>query len=148
MKVLFLDWDGVLNCAYGMSATLDYDLVYHLNRVVGRTGCKVVLTTDWRLHLSMAEVKEKMRLAGFHHEGAIVGKTPSLLKPAGRHYEISAWLNAYGKDVTSYAIVDDCWIGDTDTHELRLRFVRTSKLTGLTEEKAEELVALLNAPMG
>jgi hypothetical protein len=54
MKVLFLDIDGVLNCSKTpnprkLPYVIDKKLLARLERLVERTGAKVVLSSSWRL---------------------------------------------------------------------------------------------------
>merc|ERR1719203_1489308 len=44
VKVLFLDVDGVINVPHGM----DKRLLTNLKEIVETTGCKIVLSSDWR----------------------------------------------------------------------------------------------------
>ena len=48
MKVIFLDVDGVLND--GLSGDLDSLCLQILARTVIESGCKVVVSSNWRLH--------------------------------------------------------------------------------------------------
>lgn len=96
MKVLFLDFDGVLNgletreppSPIHAGLFLNPVLVERVNQIVERTGARVVLTTSWRTrrhvtgapdaHLSLDELREALRLVGFR--GEVIGATPDLAR--------------------------------------------------------------------
>lgn len=134
MKVLFLDVDGVLNwnktVAYlGINAKM----VKRLRRVLNATGAYVVLSSTWR--------KLPHSYAAFIRKTGIrpISKTP--VSPLGiRGREIQQWLSEH-PEVTAYAIVDDD--GDMLPEQAPF-FVQTSNETGLTDEHADMLIAVLN----
>lgn len=138
MRVLFLDFDGVLNCGYGRQVALEPELVEQLRRVSEATYCQIVLSTSWRLFYSLEQLQEQLDLAGFPYPSSVIAKTPSLPN-ADRSEEIRAWLNAHTHDVDAWAAVDDTWLDPA----LVPNAVRTNKLSGLTPEKADELIAML-----
>lgn len=145
-RVLFLDIDGVLNSEAwfarqrGRGLTiisnraelLDPAAVAQLNRVVEATGCKVVLSSSWRLHQRLLEVQDWLQQAGFI--GQLHDRTPST---GHRGEEIGAWLGRSPCD--RYAIVDD--EPDLTWHEGR--WVPTTYSEGLTAALADRLIALL-----
>src|SRR6478752_5238839 len=104
MKVLFLDIDGVVNCARTPVASdnfigIDPYMTLLIDRIVQATGCSVVLSSSWRYHEdSMAEVRR--RVCDF------IDVTPKNNGLTSRGTEIKAWLEAH-PDVTQYAILDD-----------------------------------------
>lgn len=167
MKVIFLDFDGVLN---GFDTNepasplhphlhLNPVLMRRLNRIVKRTGAKVVLSTSWRTrhhhpgasaeHMTLDELREALRLAGF--VGEVIGVTPDLarLDTIGRTgdvlwrcpprlKEIRAWLDAH--PVSAFVVLDD-----DGGAELAGHFVHCSRRTGLTESDVEQAVRILGA---
>jgi len=104
MKIIFLDFDGVLNSSaylaemkqgyedYGSdewwAAGLDKRLVLLLNKICDRTGAKVVVSSAWRTAHTVGNLNRILRAAGF--TGEAVGKTPSITG-ADRSEEISKW---------------------------------------------------------
>ena len=117
MKVLFLDFDGVLNssrtCAafdgYPFDLERDFSQFDHvaialIQKVCEKTDCKVVVSSTWRLGTPAKLMIEKLKLP-------IIGRTPTtpelgLPMSSGRGNEIEAWLETH-PEVTTYAIVDD-----------------------------------------
>ena len=87
MKVIFLDFDGVLNSS-GYSATLfeagrptkdeygqelfDPETVNLLNRIVDETEAKIVISSSWR-YLGITALRDMWQERGLH--GHIIGMT-------------------------------------------------------------------------
>lgn len=146
-RILFTDIDGVLNSERyfaekrGRGITLisskpemiDPTAVVHLNRIVRETGCLVVLSSSWRLH-NLGDVIEWLRERGF--EGTLFGATPRT--PATRGGQIQAWLDSWDTRSVYVALDDE---PDLDTHPGR--WVVTSYAAGLTEQEADQAIALL-----
>jgi HAD domain in Swiss Army Knife RNA repair proteins len=150
MKILFLDFDGVLNSGAFIDVrgyapgTLDQAAVARLNDVLARTGARVVVSSTWRLGYSIEQLRDILGRHGF--EGEVIGVTPRLGPESGfsfqrtpRGREVQAWLDAQAEPPEAIAIVDD----DEDMAHLDGRLVRTDFETGLLDEHVERLVALL-----
>jgi len=160
MKILFLDFDGVLNSADSwrkrpdgwvgpwegnreiplslLAIRLDPERVRILNDVLERTGAKVVLSTSWRNWPEQDYVRERLDEAGF--AGTIVGATPGWLGPGKRRGdEIQAWLDQNQGEVEAFAILDD----SDDMGDLMPYLVNVDPMTGLNESYAPKLVELL-----
>lgn len=148
-KILFLDFDGVLNSAPTRSMGEDaWEKIcpWHveqLNQVVARTGCKVVVSSTWRHSNSLDELRDILYKAGF--EGEVIGMTPMNLpchfsQCISRGAEIQTWLDENNINDAVIAIVDDCEFMD----HLEPRLVKTDDRVGLMPEHVDELVALLN----
>lgn len=156
MKVIFLDFDGVLNSvlyakteeyqthaggaswhsvdslkwwSYGLDATR----VELLNQLVERTGAKVVISSSWRLGATQEWLVQVLVSRGFR--GEVVGVTPAY-GDEPRCKEIEGWIEVHRPE--SYVVIDD----DADA-EIRGRFVLTSSHCGLTAEDVDEAVRIL-----
>ena len=110
-----------------------------LNRIIEETGCKIVLSSSWRL-----DGTHRMNIL-FKHFGLpqIHDITPSLCERFGllcRGKEIDKWLSEH-PEVTKYVIVDD----DSDMEEHQLPyFVKTNPYgSGLDNECANKIIELL-----
>lgn len=148
--ILFLDVDGVLNhrdIFGGPRPHLCRKAVDRLNRVVTATGCKIVLSSTWRK--MDAHVDELRAFGGFPspHEDwrtidmPFIVRNGLIVSTAMRGNEIAEWLSRH-PEVTRYAIVDD----DSDMLPEQMPFfVQTSFETGLTDEHASRLTALLSS---
>jgi hypothetical protein len=135
MKVIFLDIDGVLNCAKTRNPrkfpyVVDRKLLRRLTRLLDRTRAKVVLTSSWRL--------DPVGLLAAKHWGVpYIGVCPD--KPRSpRRREILAWLADHPR-VTRFAVLDD---EDDELDELPL-FQPSSRM-GLTPEIARGVERYLN----
>lgn len=141
MKVLFLDVDGVLNSMTWFASQpptavteVDPAAVRRIQRIVERTGARVVLSSSWRgSDDHPGELEAKLVGAGV----PIHGRTPRL--EGHRGDEIRAWL-AVHPEVTAFAIIDD----DSDAGEhYPDRFVRTYTRVGMYGKHEKRLVAML-----
>ena len=163
MKVIFLDFDGVLNS--------QGSFIYESNRrkkhkeqgvkgQVNETLCnvntanfqyvldqypevKIVISSTWR------EIHEldwlRAKLESYHVDGSrVIDRTPKDYKDANRGLEIQQWLDLH-PEVTHYVIIDDNDWGIIEAHPSQ-KFVRTSWASGFTFDHAEELSAKLKTP--
>jgi len=157
LKILFLDVDGVLNNPAtkwdDYHCGIDDELLKYLKCIVMRSGCKIVLSTTWRLSENAKAVllhSLKTR-ADLNIDDLVIGQTPSLKKRGGhRTHEIAAYLraNEHRFNVVSWCAVDDLSLHKFDGFSrqfMRGHFVRTDKRTGLSPENAVQCIAALNA---
>lgn len=158
MKVIFLDFDGVLNSVRyhvarhdagldmhegrGRKPCLDPEAIKVLNEVCGRTDAVVVVTSTWRLNEKRTTVSGWLRDAGF--DGIVYAFTPPEkdvkaehpeLERVRRGHEIQSWLDAAAVfpnhrlgPVTHFVILDD----DTDMEHLYNKLVKVDDQEGLT----------------
>jgi hypothetical protein len=140
VKVLFTDIDGVLNCSETISLPdqIDPAKVALLNWVCRETGCKIVISSTWRIIHPLLELTSILRSNGF--EGEIIGATPSFKRSMARGQEIEWWLKNH-PEVIQWAVVDD----DTaDMKEVIHRQAVTSFHDGgLKPVHAKQLIELL-----
>lgn len=165
MKIIFLDIDGVLNShKYWVEnpdreksrlGDLDPSAIETLNRIVERTGAKIVLSSTWRKVWSVDEVSEMFKSRGYRFDN-IIDKTPVL--DTIRGLEIDDFLKSKGFDpvyydrekcrkrisdseIKNYIIIDD----EPDMLYLqRKNVVVTSMAFGLTPEMEDVCVEILN----
>lgn len=151
MKVIFLDFDGVLNsdryvrdCG-NVGVCLDPEKMKLLKRIVESTGAKIVLTTSWREHWDknpdLCDFSGKNINSIFARYGLeIYDKTP-VIRPE-RENEIRKWLED-NPETESFVVLDDArLVADFLTGH----FVKTSAFRDALEEKdAVEAIAILNA---
>lgn len=153
-RILFLDVDGVLNTHDGWEAghhghdSLDPGPVARLNRLCARTGCRIVVSSTWRIgpYRGPDGCRANLRRMGvtgpFHRnwrtrDRALNDELTYEDRPRGK--QIRDWLLAH-PEVTAYAIVDD----DSDMlPEQMPRYVKTQFKDGLQDVHADRLVALL-----
>ncbi len=143
MKVLFLDIDGVCNSAAWVRRGnnpwngTDPDAVKLVRRIIKETGCKVVLSSTWRLYPVSRQVVKRdvchfIDVTKDMQRGGKWGITD-------RGYEVQEWLDRHPA-VTQYAILDD----NSDFLPNQWLF-RTTWETGITEDIAEAVIHHLNA---
>lgn len=148
MKVLFLDCDGVINCANTFKKGGDsyFPVEPYMAFLVGKieldTECKVVLSSSWRHHPDSVEyIKNKIvPLYDLTGSEPIDPNRPRGIQNCQRGREIKAWLDKH-PEVTKYAILDD----ENDMlPEQQDNFFKTSWLHGITEEIANKVISHLN----
>ena len=120
-KILFLDFDGVVNTPqWYVNTAGEYVVnythkgVYHIvnnyqacqwvSAFCLRNDYQIVVSSSWRIHNGC---KAALYNGGLRKEVQIVGETPVLgSRRNGRGYEIDEWLKAH-PEVTDYIILDD-----------------------------------------
>lgn len=152
MKVIFLDYDGVVN-------TIMFDLenpernkgkprynwpddgkvnnpqaVKWIEMLCKETGAKLVISSTWR---SSPNYKECLYNAGLSPDIEILGKTPRL--HIRRGLEIQKWLDENGQDVTNFIIIDD----DSDMEHLMDRLIQTNMDYGFMYPEYRKALAKL-----
>ncbi len=153
MKVIFLDIDGVLvvppnplhtatccnNPVKGMSH------IPSLNFILGMTGAKIVISSNWRLAHSVRDIDGMLTSSGMFFN-KVIGATaiPDRKSSAGiligktRGQEIQEWLDAHS-DVENFVILDD----DDDIGDLKHALVQTDPMHGLSVGDAERAIEIL-----
>jgi HAD domain in Swiss Army Knife RNA repair proteins len=135
MKVIFLDIDGVLNNSKTPNPrkfpyVIDRRLLARLQKLLKRTGAKVVLSSSWRL--------DPIGLLAAKYWGVpFIDVSPD--KPRSpRCKEIRHWLSDHPK-ATRYAIIDD-----EDDGLDNLPLFQPSAKTGLTMDMVKAVEKYLN----
>jgi hypothetical protein len=162
MKVIFLDFDGVLNSAtsflhehnrrkvhkeQGVKGPINQTLSLHccaaFQEVLNKyPDVKVVLSTTWRTMFDLQWLKEK--LSEYHIDSSrVIGITPEPRITGDRGHEIADWLSQH-PEVTHYAIIDDNDWGIIASHG-EDRFVHTDWDRGMGLNHAIELMKKLSA---
>lgn len=151
MKILFLDIDGVLNSERSSFAfdgyphsfvdldKFDWVAVSLVNQLCNATGCKIVLSSTWRLHFPISAASAALGLP-------IIDATPDHGSYDTRSSEVTAWLAAH-PEVTSYAIVDDVPVFE-ESPANQARFVQTDPAIGMTLATYRALRSVLDTPLG
>ncbi len=158
-KIIFLDFDGVLNSQLWYVSTkgnrerddLDKEAIGFLNNLIKKTGAKVVVSSTWRLGRSIQELQDILNRNGF--EGEVIDKTKDLRYGDGgawsvRGNEIHCWLDENATkfgfsqfDFKHYVIFDD----DSDMlYCQRNNFIQTDGYVGLTPTNTYKAEKILN----
>jgi hypothetical protein len=125
MRVIFLDIDGVLNCASTKNPrklpyVVDRKLLNRFKRLVKRTKAKVVLSSTWRY--------DPAGLFSAKHWGIPFIDTIPDMQNKARSAEIRAWLKQHPR-VRRFVVIDD---EDDELDELPL--FQPSPTDGITRE--------------
>lgn len=152
MKIVFLDFDGVLNHLEWASGQphprppFDPACVRRVARICERTGARIVVSSSWRTReqRSITWLRGLLIGAGLGGKAYVVGMTPDHQHTGPRADEIRAFLASPPKTigrVESFAILDD----DADAGEgLGEHFVQTDfERGGLLDEHVERAVQIL-----
>lgn len=141
--VLFLDIDGVLNSVqYAMRLKkpgmlgIDPDTIPHLQRIVDKTGCNIVISSTWRITHRLPEIRGLLVKAGMRSPCPVRDRTPG--GGGFRGNQIAEWLENTGFD-GRYVCLDD----DSDFLPSQ-PLVQTDNQIGLTAEHADRCIAILN----
>lgn len=158
MKILFLDIDGVLNSDEWFArrrprlddlSHLDPELVARADQIAGRAGASVVISSAWRMHRELEDLRQVLRAAGLR--APILDETPVLSdgEPDGlnRAAEILRWLEGHThraftegtEPVRAFAILDDL----PDFGPLAPRHVATDPAVGLQPPDVARAIELL-----
>lgn len=127
MKVIFLDFDGVVVClpthyedlelgaGPKRAHALNRACVARLNRIIRLTDAKVVVSSTWRRLQPIEYLRGYLRRAGF--DGDVIDTTPILearqtkddaliVRAIPRGFEVALWLQ-WHPEVSSYVVLDD-----------------------------------------
>jgi hypothetical protein len=159
MKVIFLDFDGVLNSEQYeqgpdyMSPTglpfgesrIDPKCIQRVNHLIDSTGAKVVLSTAWRHMWSRDEIVDMLEKRGFKHASSVLDILPSLNDSRGE--EVKQWLGQSeegarigGEGVDGYVILDD--VPEFDGEQMQ-HFIQTNPDVGLTDQDVRRAISIL-----
>ena len=160
-KIIFLDFDGVLNSQLyfvrrhaeklaghdlGVAGDLDPVAVGFLNNLIEGTGAKVVVSSTWRIGMTIEDLQELLEKVGF--KGEVIGITPDLRSDyCLRGNEILEWIKANESLVGDYSNYKNYLILDDDNDMLywqKDNFVKIDNKVGLTENDIKRCVEILN----
>ena len=148
MKVLFLDVDGVLNTS-NYIGTMNKGMVQTLKYIVDKTGCKIVMSSTWRVAGYGIGTLFNTALMRCDPSDtvikSVIGVTPQggdRIDEIGKDYvrgnEIQLWIDDNEFD-GKFAILDD----DSDMAHLSPKLVKTNPEIGLTRADADKVISLL-----
>jgi hypothetical protein len=164
MKIVFCDFDGVLNSHSffnspenqpGPAGALDVKAVARLNAIIAKTGAKVVVSSSWRYGRSVAELQTILNECGF--VGEVIDKTVDAMEVAhiddisihahtlyvayARGAEIKQWLDQH-PEVEAFVVLDDDREAEVVGHPARI--IHTNMfLGGLLDRHVEEAIKIL-----
>ena len=149
MKIIFLDFDGVLKNGRSfrvLKSCAAPECVRHLNFIVAQTDASIVVSSTWR---EIGLTKCRDLLSGWGVKALALDATPILRKMVNglhiaemRGAEIQSWLDQSKDHPESFVILDD----DDEMLHLKKYHVKTEFETGLTLADAHRAIAVLNSP--
>lgn len=146
MKVIFLDFDGVVNDDHhhmidvyiGKKYMGFYSKIFicRLNKIIEETGAQIVLSSTWRLDESNENLELLLKNMGII--GTLHGSTCHLVGKI-RGKEIKQYLKEH-KDITKYCIIDD----ESDmTFWQKSKLVHTDGYLGIQPRDVDRAIHLL-----
>ena len=154
MKIIFLDFDGVMDTAYydhmlskqGLpgndpyGTVFDPNCVHNLRRIIDNTGADIVVSSSWKHFMTYKEFLEMWDARGL--PGFVTDVTPIPNMRRNRGDEIDAWLNECNVEC-QYVIIDDLDGSNFNEHQIP-RLLVVNPFFGLDEDTAERAIYLLN----
>ena len=154
MKIIFLDFDGVMDTAYydhmlskqGLpgndpyGTVFDPNCVHNLRRIIDNTGADIVVSSSWKHFMTYKEFLEMWDARGL--PGFVTDVTPIPEMRRNRGDEIDAWLNECNVEC-QYVIIDDLDGSNFNEHQIP-RLLVVNPFFGLDEDTAERAIYLLN----
>lgn len=152
MKVIFLDFDGVITTEASYSR-LDLEKMKLVKKICDETGAKIVISSSWRYNTLEKTIEYITNTDNyfvpipFLMPELVVGVTPRFEIKYKDEYafvprgvEIRYYLHKH-KEIDSYVIIDD----DSDMLLCQKdNFVQTDSIIGITEEDVRKAIKILN----
>jgi hypothetical protein len=141
--IIFLDIDGVIATKKSYNSEKDYMLdrkcIAVLNKLIEKTGAKIVISSGWRNTYSAEQLKEIFEFIEIKAE--VIGVTPEL-RSGKRGQEILKWLLANNRQNEDYIVIDD-YITDIKNYIPKSRIIHVKdgfENEGLTERHIERFL--------
>lgn len=139
--VVFLDFDGVVETIYweqdengiwsfnvhksGRNELNNKQAIGWLNELYSRIPYDIVVSSSWRIGMTLEELQNLITNSGFNPEIRVIGMTPVLYQPRGE--EIQQWIDD-NNFTNKFIIIDD----DSDMCHLLPVLVRCDCQLGFT----------------
>ena len=155
MKIIFLDFDGVMDTEYydhilseaGKPISDEYGLLFdpecvkNLKYIIDNTDADIVVSSTWKDDMSYKEILDMWKYRGL--PGFVTDVTPTTAQH-NRGDEIDAWLKECHEEC-NYVIIDDLDAGNFNEHQIP-RLLIVNPIFGLDEYTAERAIKILNVP--
>lgn len=144
MKVIFLDFDGVITTLESRW-NIDSEKCKLVKRICDETGAKIVISSSWRKSNFEYTMKQFSKESFLLYDYVVdvtkrlsISGSASITIPRG--VEILEYIESHDS-ITNYVILDD----DTDMLLWqRNHFVHTSTYEGINEKNVEQAIKILN----
>jgi hypothetical protein len=135
MKILFLDFDGVIKPLYKDFSKEACKLVNDL--LIKEPGLRIVVSSSWRVY-GLQEVRGILRELGIDPI-KVIDVTPGFPEHGlkTRDHHIKVWLRNHPVD--NFVILDD----EAEMPDFKKKYVNTDSNIGLTEKDAERALSIL-----
>lgn len=153
MKVIFLDFDGVINnrdfrnnnkdrknpSAFQRDLSeIDPEMVAKIQQIIDATDAKIVISSSWRLIRELDHLRSVLMHLGLGAE--VIDFTPHFgMVDSQRGDEICAWLSKH-PEVTSFVVIDD----SKDMRGVFGNLVRTHDMVGIRDRNVLQAIKILN----
>ena len=151
MKILFLDFDGVVS-TFEKCWRLDEEKLSLLKEIIDNTNAKIVVSSSWKVGYN--DVDNFIETLGGRRESETIKNNGNMYQwfcnniyditdsnGSWRGDEIQRWIDAHEEEIESYAILDD----DSDMRENQLfNFVQTDGYEGITSREVKLCIKILN----
>ncbi len=148
MKIIFLDFDGVMDNEYydhilskaGKPIADEYGLLFdpecvkNLKHIIDNTGADIVISSTWKDLMSYKDILDMWKYRGL--PGFVTDVTPTVSNHRGN--EIDAWLEECRHNC-QYAIIDDLDASNFNPHQIEHLFV-VNPYCGLDEDTAQRVI--------
>ena len=134
MKVIFLDFDGVITTE-ASGYKIDNDKCKLVEKICIATGAKIVISSSWRRR-KLCDTLDEIGW-NFYLKKYVIGQTP--VRDMERYIEISNWL--------SCVVVDNFIVIDDDVFSapfIEKHLIRTDGYKGISEQDVEQAIKLLS----
>lgn len=150
MKVIFLDFDGVIS-TYEKGWAIDNEKICLIKKIIDVTNAKIIVSSSWKVGFDdvdsfldnlYGDSKNDMINAEdifFWFVNNIYDITDSYGGNKGD--EIQRWLNVHENDIENYVILDD---DDDFLDDQLFHFVQTDGFEGITDREVKLCIKLLN----
>ena len=152
MKIIFLDFDGVMdNAKYDIylnkhnlsekdefGVLFDPDCIAALAQIIEQTGAKIVISSSWKDFMTKEEIDQMWQKRQL--PGEVIDVTPSTSRHRGD--EIAAWLNLC-PNKCQYVILDDQPREQFNTDQYD-HLIITNGFYGLTISDAQQAIEILS----
>lgn len=142
MKVLFLDFDGVLNLwpSPQRDGKFDKEACINLEYLLIKVpDLKIVVSSAWRIW-GLDSVRETLKQNGIDPRKVIdiTGDEQTEDKKSHRGYQVQCWLDKH-KEVTHFVVFDD----ESDFDNMKDKLVRIARFKGITQANVEKAIEIL-----
>lgn len=142
MKVIFLDFNGVLDTSFKIDE-INYDNLQRLKLIVSVTGADVVISSSIktsfvlndRMNSILRNLLDRLMCEGIN----VIGFTPY---GENREEEIKSYLASH-PDITSFVVIDDDYDMDFGESMIKLPSQRMEGQTGLDDLSVAKAIKVL-----